>query len=191
MNLFRTFSTAAAALAGLGLSSCLNAPEYPVEPSIDFNSLTMVRNKPAGQTEIDTLKFALDFRDGDGDLGLSDDDIKVAPWNSTTDGPNGRGYSYNYIIQPYKRKGIAPFYTWEKFINAGGVKGEYDGRFLRLDEADARPAPLKGTLFYKLPINIDGAPFFPGDVLKFEISILDRSLHQSNTITTTEVTLGQ
>ncbi|MBF9222372.1 hypothetical protein [Hymenobacter ruricola] len=189
MNLFRTFSMAAAALAGLSLSSCLNAPEYPVEPSIDFKSLTMVRNKPAGQTEIDTLKFALDFRDGDGDLGLSDDDIKVAPWNSTTDGPNKRGYSYNYIIQPYKKNPVTK--QFEKFINVGGVQGEYDGRFLRLDEADARPAPLKGTLNYKLPINIDGSPFFPGDVLRFEISILDRSLHQSNTITTTEVTLGQ
>ncbi|MBD2722692.1 hypothetical protein [Hymenobacter armeniacus] len=187
MNPLRTLAAAAVCLVGLSLSSCLNAPEYPETPSIDFNSLTMVRNKPAGQTEIDTLKFALDFRDGDGDLGLSDEDIKVAPWNATSGGPNNRGYSYNYFIQPYKKvNGI-----FVKFINAGGVAGEYDGRFLRLDDTDGRPAPLKGTLNYKLPINIDGAPFFPGDVLKFEISIMDRALHQSNVITTSEITLGR
>jgi hypothetical protein len=190
MNPLRTLAVASICLTGLSLSSCLNAPDYPDTPSIDFNSLTVVRSKPAGQTETDELNFAIDFRDGNGDLGLSDDDIKVAPWNQTTGGPNRRGYAFNYFIQPYKRTGTAPNYTWVKFINPGGMEGEYDGRFLRLSEPDARPAPLKGTLRYKLPLDINGAPFYPGDVLRFEISIMDRGLHRSNVITTTEVKLG-
>ncbi|WP_210519295.1 hypothetical protein [Hymenobacter terricola] len=188
MNLFRTLSgLALVCLAGTGLSSCLNAPDYPVEPAIDFNSLQLVRNRPAGQTEIDSLKFALDFRDGDGDLGLSDADILVAPWNATTGGHNNRGYAYNYFIQPFKWDGT----NWVKFINAGGFQGEYDGRYFRLDAKDARPSPLKGVLRYTLPLNVDGAPFYPGDRLRFEISIMDRALHQSNVITTSEVTLGR
>ena len=191
MNLLRTCTAASLCLASLGLSSCLNAPDYPDTPAIDFKSLTLARNKPAqvGFTEIDTIKFALDFRDGDGDLGLSDEDIKVAPWNATTGGPNNRGYSYNFFIKTYKKaKGSGNFV---EFINQGGRAGEYDGQFPRLDEVDARPAPIKGTLNFKHVLPLEGINYFPGDVLKFELSIMDRALHQSNTVMTTEVTLGQ
>ncbi len=191
MNLFRTLSGAALlCLTGASLTSCFNAPDYPIEPAIDFKDLKVGRFRPGGRlTGVDTLKFSLDFRDGDGDLGLSDDDIKVAPWNTDTGGHNNRGYSYNYFIQPFKKDPISGQFV--QFVNPGGLVGEYDGRFLRLDKADAKPAPLKGVLTYKLPINLDGAPFFPKDVLRFEISILDRGLHESNKITTSEVTLGE
>ena len=192
MNLFRTLRAAAlVSLAGAGLSSCLSPPDYPIEPAIDFKDLRVV-HVPAGGglTATDTLKFSVDFRDGDGDLGLSDDDIKVAPWNSTTGGHNNRGYAFNYFIQPFVKNANGQFV---RFVNPPpfGKVGEYDGRFLRLDRADAKPAPLKGTLNYRLPLSLDGAIFFPGQVLRFEISILDRGLHESNKITTPEVTLGR
>lgn len=187
MNLFRTLRGAVVVgLAGMGFSGCINAPDYPITPEIDLKSFNMVRFKP-GPDEVDTLKFSLNFRDGDGDLGLSDEDIKVAPWNATNGGPNNRGYAKNYIIQPFKRVNG----TFVAFVNPGGKLGEYDGRFLHLDAEKARPAPLKGVLNYKLPLYIDGAPFFPGDVLRFEISILDRALHRSSVITTPPVTLGR
>ncbi|MBF9140456.1 hypothetical protein [Hymenobacter properus] len=189
MNLFRTLTIACSALAGLGLSSCLSAPDYPVVPAIDFKSVDMVVVPTGTLTAIDTLKFSVDFRDGDGDLGLSDDDIKVAPFNATTGGFNNRGYAYNYSIQPYKRNGNAGNYTYTKFVNAGGVEGEYNGRFLHLEKEGSRPAPLKGTLTYALPLSVDGAPFYPGDTFRFEITIMDRALNRSNTVTTTDVTL--
>ncbi|MDO7845904.1 hypothetical protein Q5H92_06015 [Hymenobacter sp. M29] len=187
MNLFRTLPAVAICLGGLSLSGCLSAPDYPVVPAIDFKSVTVARVKTGTNTEIDTLTFSVDFRDGDGDLGLSDDDIKVAPYNSTTNGFNNRGYAYNYKIQPYKKVGN----TYVRFINTGGVAGEYDGRFLHLEKEGSRPAPLKGTLNYKLPLSVDGAPFFPGDIFRFEITIMDRALHESNTVTTTDVTLAR
>ncbi|MDO7851991.1 hypothetical protein [Hymenobacter convexus] len=187
MNLFRTLAASSICLGGLSLSGCLSAPDYPVVPAIDFKSVEMTRVKTGTLTEIDTLTFSVDFRDGDGDLGLSDDDIKVAPYNSTTGGFNNRSLQYNYSIQPYKKVGN----TYTKFINVGGVAGEYDGRFLHLEKEGSRPAPLKGTLRYKLPISVDGAPFFPGDTFRFEITIMDRALNKSNTVTTTDVTLAR
>lgn len=193
MNLYRTLSGAALfCLTGAGLSSCLNAPNYPVEPSIDFKEVQVV-HIPAtnGLAASDELNFALDFRDGDGDLGLSDDDIKVAPWNATTGGHNNRGYGLNYFIQPFLKDPVTGQFV--KFVNPPpfGKVGEYDGRYLRLDVADAKPAPLKGELRYKLPLSLDGAIFAPGQVFRFEISIMDRALHESNKITTSEVKLGQ
>ncbi len=193
MNLFRTLSVAAiVCFTATGLSSCISAPNYEDEPEIDFKSLTKVHVPSAnGQLAVDTLKFAIDFKDGDGDLGLSDEDIKKAPYNSPTGGPNNRGFQFNYFIQPFKKvNGV-----FEPFITPfGGFKGEYDGRYLRLDgtnNTDVKPAPLRGTLRYKLPLFLDGVIFSPGDVFKFEISIMDRKLHQSNTVMTSEVKLGR
>ncbi|OGX88522.1 hypothetical protein [Hymenobacter glacialis] len=196
MNLFRTLgSTIFVALAGLSFTGCSSAPDYAVEPDIDFRSLTITKNRPGnGQLAVDTLNFAIDFRDGDGDLGLSDNDIKRAPYNATTGGPNNRGFSYNYFIQPYVRSG-GPGTAFVKFITPFGFQGEYDGRYLRLDGnadgSESKAAPLRGTLRYKLPLFLDGAVYRAGQVLYFEISIMDRELHQSNVIKTSEVTLGQ
>jgi len=190
MNLFRTLSSGVLLLtAWAGLNSCINAPSYPIEPAIDFKDLQVV-HVPAGngQLAVDTLKFALNFKDGDGDLGLSDADIKNAPYNTKTGGHNNRGYGYNYFIQPFVKNASGQFV---QFVNPApfGVVGEYDGRYLRLDQVGAKPAPLRGTLNYKLPLFLDGAIFKPGQVYRFEISILDRALHESNKITTSEVTL--
>ena len=193
MNLFRTLSGAAVlCLSGAVLHSCISAPSYPIEPAIDFKDLRVV-HVPAGGGLLarDTLKFALNFRDGDGDLGLSDDDIKTPPFNATTGGHNNRGYSLNYYIQPFIKDPNTGRFTQFVTPPPFGKVGEYDGRFLRLDAADAKPAPLKGVLNYRLPLELDGTVFRPGQVLRFELSILDRGLHESNKITTPEVTLGR
>jgi hypothetical protein len=187
MNLFRTPTVLGLSVAALSLSSCLSAPDYPVEPAIDFKSVDVVVVPTGPRTAIDTLKFSVDFRDGDGDLGLNDADTKVAPYSDATGGFNGRSKVYNYSIKPFKRSGTPGNYTYTPFVNS--AEGEYDGTYPRLEKDDARPAPLKGTLTYALPISVDGAPFYPGDTFRFEITIMDRALHRSNTVTTTDVTL--
>ena len=180
------------ALAGAGTSSCIKAPDYPVEPSIDFNNVKLIRvpNANGGNTEIDTLAFTINYRDGDGDLGLDQPDIGMAPYNATTGGHNNQGYQKNFYLQPYKKSGTnGPFV---KLITPGVPLGSKDGRFPRLDTGtDGKPAPLKGTITYKLSVTLDDNNFSAGDVLKFDISIMDRALHESNTVTTSEVTLGQ
>lgn len=191
MNLFRTLGVASlVCLVGAGLNGCINAPDYSTTPEIEFKELQVAHvPRSGGLLARDTLKFFINFKDGDGDLGLSDEDIKVAPFNSTTGGVNGRGNGFNYFIQPFLKKG--PNGPLEKFVLA--TPGDYDGRFLRLDDVsggESKPAPLRGTLRYNLPLELDGAVFSPGQVFRFEISISDRALNKSNTVTTSEVTLG-
>lgn len=190
MNLFRTLGAAAALAFGwAGTTSCISAPDYPETPVITFNALTKTYVPPPvpGATPSDTLRFAIDFQDGDGDLGLDDADTKVAPFNSPTGGHNNLSTSNNYFIQPFKkvRDTFVPFYT------PGGFPGEYDGRYPRLETStDAKAAPLRGTLRYKLRLPLNRSSYSAGDVLRFEISIMDRARHQSNTITTSDITLG-
>ena len=52
-------------------SSCFDPPEYPNQPSIDFEGLEFFAEADA----IDSLVLSINFKDGDGDLGLSSDDI--------------------------------------------------------------------------------------------------------------------
>lgn len=190
MNLFRTLGAVVVlALGWAGTSSCLKAPDFPVIPSITFNSLKKIYAAPStpGATPADTLVFAVDFKDGDGDLGLDADDAKVPPYNSQTGGHNNLATSNNYFIQPFKKVGN----TFVAYYTPSGYPGEYDGRYPRLETTtDSKPAPLKGTLRYKLRLPLNRTAYSAGDIFQFEISIMDRAMHLSNTVTTTEITLG-
>ncbi len=192
MNLFRTLRGAALlGLAGSGLAGCIQAPEYPTTPEIDFKEVQVTYindpNSPSNE-----LAFVLNFRDGDGDLGLSKDDINVAPYNQAAQPVAAqRGHTNNqanYYIQPYVKDPVTGRFT--QLIIPFAKLGEYDSTFPRLDGTDAKPAPLKGELKYRLPLTLDGAIFKAGQVLRFELTILDRQLHVSNTVTTSEITLG-
>jgi hypothetical protein len=63
--------------------SCFNPPEYPVIPEIDFENISFI-DVPDGSTLSDgtlipdTLILKVNFKDGDGDLGLSDDDLQLS-----------------------------------------------------------------------------------------------------------------
>ena len=51
-------------------ASCYRAPEFPVEPSISFESLRFYDTPNQ-----DSLVLAINFEDGDGDLGISGNEI--------------------------------------------------------------------------------------------------------------------
>ena len=56
----------------------------------------------------------------------------------------------------------------------------FSARFRRLRDSED-PKPISGTMDYQLMVQ---NPFSPTDTVKFEIRILDRALHVSNTIQT-------
>lgn len=62
----------------LGLVSCFNPPEYPITPSIEFETITFKdvpdnATTPNGGFIPDSLVLEVSFKDGDGDIGLSGD----------------------------------------------------------------------------------------------------------------------
>lgn len=54
----------------IALGSCFDPPETPVEPEIEFNDVTFI--DVPGTTTPDSLVIAIKFKDGDGDLGLTE-----------------------------------------------------------------------------------------------------------------------
>ncbi|WP_201984727.1 hypothetical protein [Hymenobacter rubidus] len=128
----------------------------------------------------DSIEVALNFEDGDGDLGLSPTDTAGAfAYNK------GRNRYYeNYFIQPYYKNRQGVFVPVISTITQ-------NGRFPRLTNADARPGPIKGVLRRAIGISLIDTAYSvrPGREYYFKVSIADRALHESNVVTTETVKL--
>ena len=63
----------AGVLAGMG-TACSEAPEYPVEPQIEFIGLNQdsIEQSRDASIPLDTIEIRFSFTDGDGDLGSAD-----------------------------------------------------------------------------------------------------------------------
>ncbi|MDO7884169.1 hypothetical protein [Hymenobacter cheonanensis] len=176
-------------LAG-GLSSCLKAPEYSTTPSISFNQIQRRRYTPTNVKEqvLDTISIKINYQDGDGDLGLTADEVAAQPTKYS-----GR-FAKNYFIEPFVKNKATGKY---EALTTVGVPfpnvynaGQYNGLYLHpTASTDTKAAPIKGTLTYTLiPFGL-GDIFVPGQTVRFQVSIADRALNVSNTIMTDSVVI--
>jgi hypothetical protein len=62
----------------LVFGACFDPPEFPVVPQIEFDRVEFI--DAADPSVVDSLNLYLNFRDGDGDLGLSESDV-MPPFN--------------------------------------------------------------------------------------------------------------
>jgi hypothetical protein len=163
------------ALLAMGFA-CNKPPEYPNEPHIEFKGIESYPVLNQG-TKKDSLIIVTRFEDGDGDLGLSAEEVKSPPY---TQGNN----DLNYLVETFvKKQGATAF---EK-INLPATSG----RFFRLSP-DNRVGPLEGDLRYsgiKIPMqNIFNLK--AGDQVRFRVQIRDRALNTSNIVETDAHTIA-
>lgn len=189
------FFRLAGAIGGLGLlagglSGCLKAPEYSTTPSISFNEIRRTRYTPTNAREqvLDTIRIKINYQDGDGDLGLTADEVAAQPTKYT-----GR-FAKNYFIEPFVKNRVSGKYepltsVGVPFPNVYNA-GQYNGLYLHpTATTDSKAAPIKGTLTYTLiPFGL-GDTFVPGQTVRFQVSIADRALNVSNTIMTDSVVI--
>ena len=164
----------------LAVCSCQKPVEYPIEPRIAYEGFTYLINSDSTFTGEGVISFS--YTDGDGDLGLDDSDT-VSPF-----GFNDAHY-YNMVID-YLRcvNGVfvktpllsphVPAHPGDTLVLFDTVT--FNARFKRLRDSE-EPKAISGTMNYKLTVK---NPLSPNDTVKFEIHILDRALHESNTIQT-------
>ncbi len=123
---------------GALVSSCFDPPEYPDSPEISFKSVSFVKGgtQSNGIKAADTIVLMLNFKDGDGDVGVSSEETGPPfndRWYYTTSPlqPDGSYYddctSYNnrcWFINPT----ITEF---DKYIDVSDLKEpQYDTLFL-------------------------------------------------------------
>ena len=148
-------------------SSCKKEEKFPIEPHIEFVSLTKIDNG----TPIDSrATIVIHFQDGDGDIGLNEGDIKP-PFDTASI------YHYNFFIDYYK-KIDGEF----QLIQFEGVT--FNQRIPRLSESV--PESIEGDISIDLDINSYDLST-PYDTIKFQCYIVDRALHHSNTVETSEL----
>ncbi|TGE24944.1 hypothetical protein E5K00_07020 [Hymenobacter aquaticus] len=185
MTIFRTLKNAtllAVTAAGGLLTSCIEAPDYPDTPRIEFKEMTVERYRPGPSpiAPIDSVKITVDFTDGNGDLGL-DASENSPPYDRFRNGVYNRNGD-NYYVTVYRRSDPSkPF----EIYPGNGPQG-YNSRYPKLFTDGDKEGPLKGTLTFSIELLYD-APFVAGEELRFDISIADRALNESNKITTPSI----
>ena len=172
-NLFLKFSWLPVLLL---LSACWKEPIFPKEPTISFGSITQQQKKDALGNTVLEIKIALNFQDGDGNLGLGIGDT-LAPFDDVP----GNKYKNNYFVEAFVK------YPNQKEFSSYNPGIPYTGRFMRLPPDNG--VPLEGELRYTFNI-FPGFDLQNGDEMKFRIQVADRNLNLSNIIETEPITLA-
>ena len=152
----------------VGLSSCLKRVDFPNRPDVEFIGLYF---NPNASNVLDSLGMvSFRFTDGDGNLGLNDED-------SEGQFALGQPYYYNLFVRYFeKRNGV-----YEEFV----TDPPFHSRFERLSSAGVDNA-LEG----RMDVRIDARPGSPYDTVRYEIYIVDRDLQHSDTIVTPDIVLS-
>ncbi len=166
------------------IAGCVPEPSFPDAPNIQFLSVT---NIPFPERSLDSVYVSILIEDGDGDLGLSSNDIDP-PYSPTIIDGSGNEVQNRFVNNFFitvKKKVNGNF---EAVSFPGGTS--FNGRFPILQEN-------RGALEVKLNYGIGlflgvlQSPVAKGDEVIFEVQIVDRALNESNTISTEPIILGE
>lgn len=149
-------------------AGCHPKPHYSEVPYIEFVRLDKVDN---GTGKDDQANLVVYFHDGDGDIGLTSSDTTGAFSRDSV-------YYYNFFIDYYEKQ---------------------HGQWVLVD----LPTPLHARLPYlsdNIPESIEGEItiltfinnyFSTFDTIKLQCKLVDRALHESNTIETPEIIINK
>lgn len=145
-------------------TNCNTDPVISEIPEINFESVTLYKNR-AGKDSM--IILTLNYKDGDGDVGLSEAD-SLPPFNF------GSAGFYNLLVG-YKIKKNT---IWQNIILPGGSDTlNFNQRFQRLNTSSKSKA-VSGTIDLRIP-----ASPYPGifpDTVKLVSQMVDRKFHKSN-----------
>jgi hypothetical protein len=144
----------------IGIFSCVKPPDYPIEPAIELIGISS-DTMVQGNRNNDSILLVISFTDGDGDIGNEMDfDVVV------------RDLRDDFITDRFRLPVVpAPG-------SNNGISGE-----------------ITLTIYTTCCVYANGQPpctpseQFPTDKVQYEIHILDRAGHQSNSIQTPPITL--
>jgi hypothetical protein len=168
-KIFQMKTTSLVLLLALGFAafSCVQPPDYPVEPELEyigFNKLTFPQG--GANAPFDTLVLRLGFTDGDGDLGNDDAAIDIFITDSRTpDFPEIRK------LPVIPEEGVG-----------NGISGEIILRFP--NQVSQLCCLVEGEQGCSGPI-----PGVPSDTFSYQVQIQDRAGNLSNVVQTEMVTL--
>lgn len=145
------------------LGSCFKSEEFPVVPMI---------SDPEFAFSNDSARLSFSFTDGDGDIGLSPEEIQ-APYNAES------YYYYNLYVDYYEKDDAE---GWVRGRNLEGDSIVFQYR-LKPIIVKGKARGIKGTMDVSMITFYN--PFSDqSDTIKYTIKLIDRALNESNVIET-------
>ncbi|TND08703.1 MAG: hypothetical protein FD123_1919 [Bacteroidetes bacterium] len=158
---------------GLLLSwGCKKEDTFPPEPAIEFKEFKKLGN--------DSAQVIITFTDGDGDIGLGQEDT-TGPFNNTSK------YYYNFFMRYYYQDSLGNFKPFLLYLNTDTILDtlDFNYRVPNLTQNDQKES-LTGDIIVTLhPFTLYHAPGH--NVIRYEIYIVDRELHESNKVMSTDI----
>lgn len=163
--------TAIAVTSAVLLTSCLEADTYPETPALEYKSMRVMT---------DSLEIITSFTDGDGDIGLNENETDP-PYDTSS------RFHFNYFIEYWEWN--HDLGQWEQGINALGDTIVFNYR-LPVITPEGKNKALKGEIDVTVepPYYDPTSPY--GDTIKYRIQLADRSLKTSDWIWTGEIWNG-
>lgn len=157
-----------AVLAGLTTQFCVKPPDYPLEPVIEFKSVStnVMRQKAIPASDPDSVTVTFSYTDGDGDLGYPDDDPTTSVF-------------FRDERDQFASERKLPFVDPQGAGN--GISGEISVVLPTTCCIHVDPVEGTKTACELVPINTD--------TLRYVITIRDRAGHMSNEIRTSPIVL--
>ena len=147
--------------------SCFKSEEYPNEPII---------SEPNFVEMTDSAIVSFNFTDGDGDIGLNDEELQ-SPYDSSS------YYHYNLYLDYYEKDDVN---GWQRGKDLAGEDISFTYRIERI-KVKGKQKGIKGKM--EVTLNTYRNPFSSqNDTIKFAIKLIDRALNESNIIETQEIT---
>ncbi len=150
----------------ISLNSCFKKQVYGETPVIEFVDFVQLG---------DSAKLSFSFQDGEGDIGLSDDQI-LAPYD-----PASR-YYYNVYMVYYEKDDVN---GWEVGKDINGDSIIFKNRIKPI--YIGKPKGLKGKIVATIEPIFYNLFSSESDTIKYKIQLIDRALHASEWIETSEI----
>ena len=148
------------------MSSCFKGEEFPIEPII---------SEPEFINMTDSAMIRFHFTDGDGDVGLNDNELEP-PYDSSS------YYYYNLYLDYYEKDDAL---GWVRGTDLAGDSISFKYRMERI-AVKGKQRGMKGTI--AVALNDFQNPFSDqSDTIKFTIKLIDRALNESNILETEEL----
>lgn len=149
-----------------GLTSCIKEDQYPLVPQIEFAGYGIYS---AADGTDSACKITISYTDGDGDIGLTENDI-LEP------------YKYNYFL---KLMQLVDGQMVEVVLPNDSIT--FNARIPMLTPT-GRNKNIKGEITMNFDLYFNSY-LLQSDTIGFEIYLMDRALNKSNIVTTPNITI--
>jgi hypothetical protein len=164
--------------------SCVGEPDFSIIPAISFESIQLITTSSpdilGNVTKRDSVVISVNFQDGDGDIGFTEEDYKALIKKT---GDSIKTIDINIFVA--KNGKFSQSFPVEKI--GGNLKG------LRFKQG-TRSGPIEGTINYSTSFGYTNFNKIPGltgksDTVKFTVQLIDRALNKSNTTESSPIVL--